>query len=101
MSRLKNKLNKTADATNEIEKLVEKFTDSLKGVVIKELEANGIETSDYDRNDFNAGAIAVGLAALGTYNDSAGYVNYSFAEKIQEAINKMISESEKGEDNNE
>lgn len=101
MSRLKNRLDKTAESTNEIEKLVENFSNSLKNIVIKELNNAGVETNDYDKNGFNMGAIVLGLATLGTYNDSAGYINNALAEKIQESINDLIKESDKGENNNE
>jgi hypothetical protein len=98
---LKNRLNKTANSTDDIEKLVENFSNSLKDIVIKELNNAGLETDDYDKNGFNMGTIVLGLATLGTYNDSAGYVNNALAEKIQESINNLIEESDKGEDNNE
>jgi hypothetical protein len=53
MSRLKNRLNKTANSTSDIEKLVENFSNSLKNIVIKELNNAGLETDDYDKNGFN------------------------------------------------
>lgn len=89
------KLNKLANANNEIEQLVKEFTDKLNPIVKKELESKGIETDDYERNGFNAGAIALAMAlGLPDDFDGNGLVAQELTNMILESINIISSNKE-------